>query len=65
MDREMRKEGQRAKNDNPWRHFWGREQCTREELGCKRVRRIKRLRLPFFAEESVIERTGSLREERS
>lgn len=34
-----------------WRCFWG-EQC-RKEGGCKRLRGIKRLGLPFFEEESV------------
>ena len=35
-----------------WRRFWG-ERCRKEEGGCKRLRGIKRLRLPFFEEESV------------
>lgn len=47
------------------RRFWDGEQCTKEEVGCKKIRGFKRLGLPFFAEESVTELTGSLREERS
>ena len=35
-----------------WKRFWG-ERCRKEEGGCKRLRGIKRLRLPFFEEESV------------
>lgn len=35
------------------KQFWAGEQDTKEEVGCKTGRGLKRLRLPVFAEESV------------